>query len=129
MQVVTSLGVLFKKYGACPALVVVPNSTISNWVREFERWAPELRVCPFYGEAKAREVIKNYELYHSAKPDGITRTKFHVLVTTYETVTNPKEFTAVFKQIHRWELLVIDEGQRRKHNRFINFPSETSINS
>ena len=115
MQVVTSLGVLVKEYEACPALVVVPNSTITNWVREFERWAPELRVCPFYGEAKARDVIKAYELYHSGKSvSGTTGAKFHVLVTTYETITNPKEFSSVFKHTSRWEILVIDAGQRCK---------------
>ena len=39
----------------------MPNSTITNWVREFERWTPKLRVVPFYGEARAREIIKKFE--------------------------------------------------------------------
>ena len=67
MQIVTFLGSVirggfkgFEQVKALPALVVVPNSTITNWVREFERWAPHLRVVPFYGDAKSREVIKNY---------------------------------------------------------------------
>ncbi|KAK7021537.1 hypothetical protein R3P38DRAFT_2533623, partial [Favolaschia claudopus] len=49
-----------------PALVVVPNSTIGNWVRELERWAPRLRIVAFYGDAKSRELIKKYELSHSS---------------------------------------------------------------
>ena len=121
MQIVTFLGALieggFKGYEqvkASPALVVVPNSTITNWVREFERWAPHLRVVPFYGDMKSRDVIKNYELYHSSPARDTTGAKYHVLVTTYETITNQKEFTAVFKSTPRWEVLVVDEGQRRK---------------
>jgi SNF2 family DNA or RNA helicase len=86
-----------------PALVVVPNSTITNWVREFERWAPNLRVVPFYGEAKSREVIKKYELSHSKKRPRFTSAKFHVLVTTYETLSG-KDFTSVFKNQPRWEV-------------------------
>lgn len=98
---------------ASPALVVVPNSTLTNWVREFERWAPNLRVVPFYGDAKSRDIIKGYELSHSSPARDTTGAKYNVLVTTYETVTNNKEF-AVFKSTPRWEVLVVDEGQRRK---------------
>ena len=121
MQIVTFLGSVirggfkgFEQVKALPALVVVPNSTITNWVREFERWAPHLRVVPFYGDAKSREVVKNYELYHANPTKDTTGAKYHVLVTTYETVTNAKEFTPVFKATPRWEVLVVDEGQRRK---------------
>ncbi|KAF7339801.1 Chromatin remodeling factor mit1 [Mycena venus] len=114
VQIATFIGKAIGDFGAKPALVVVPNSTITNWVREFERWAPKLRVVPFYGEAKCREVIKKYELSHSGKKKkGCTSAKFHVLVTTYETLTG-KDFTTVFKNQPRWEILVVDEGQRLK---------------
>lgn len=112
VQIVSFLGVVIR-LDAFPALVVVPNSTITNWVREFERWAPNLRVCAFYGDAKSRKVIKEYELWHSEKAPKTTGAKFHVLVTTFETVTNTTEFGPVFKQTPRWEVLVVDEGQRR----------------
>lgn len=114
VQVAASIGHILTKQKAYPALVVVPNSTISNWVREFERWAPSVRVVPFYGEAKARDVIKRYELFHETTEQRMTGAKFHVLVTTYEMITNPKEFTPVFKNTPRWEILVVDEGQRRE---------------
>lgn len=98
-----------------PCLVVVPNSTIMNWVREFERWAPKLRVVPFHGDAKARDVVKKYELTHSETKPATTGLKFHVLVTTYDTVTTNKD--NFFSKAPRWEVMVIDEGQRRE--RFI----------
>lgn len=113
VQIVTFLGLLHKTIGLSPSLIVVPNSTITNWVREFGRWAPNLRVVPFYGEAKAREMIKKYELFHNVVKAGTTGAKYHVLVTTYDTVTNSKDFTAIFKNTPRWELLIVDEGQRR----------------
>ena len=106
----TFLGTVIEKFTAAPALVVVPNSTITNWVREFSRWAPRLRVVPIFGEAKARDVVVRYELFHGPKREP----KYHVLITTYETVTNPRDFTAVFKSVDRWEILVVDEGQRRE---------------
>jgi len=128
---VSFLGKINQKWGVFPFLVVVPNSTITNWVREFERWAPNLRVVPFYGEKSARDVIKNFELFHDPAPDGYLKTKFHVLVTTYEAITNTKETVTIFKGQPRWEVLllayyascqcsntrivqvlVVDEGQR-----------------
>lgn len=109
MQIAAFIGNVASNWNACPALVVVPNSTITNWVREFERWAPELRVVPFYGEAKARDVIKKYELSHRSKVAGQTSVKFHVLVTTYEALLNPKDFGTVFKSVPRWEASRIDD--------------------
>lgn len=105
VQIASFLGHIIDKFDASPALVVVPNSTLPNWVREFERWAPNLRVVPWYGEARAREVIKKYELFHKdVNSSRYTDAKFHVLVTTYEAVINPKDFGPIFKKQPRWEV-------------------------
>ncbi|KAJ7706367.1 SNF2 family N-terminal domain-containing protein [Mycena rosella] len=129
VQIATFIGKVVQDYEAGPALVVVPNSTITNWVREFERWAPNLRVVPFYGEAKSRDVIKNYELSHSTKRNGFTSAKFHVLVTTYETLTINKDFTPVFKSQPRWDILVVDEGQRLKSDSSLLFRKLNELNT
>ena len=63
-----------------------------------------MRVVPFYGEKKARDVIKQFELYHTKVPKNYTNAKFHVLVTTYEAVINPKDFGVIFKKQPRWEV-------------------------
>ncbi|KAJ3843907.1 SHREC complex subunit Mit1 [Lentinula raphanica] len=128
VQVTSFVGHIVKQFNAMPALVVVPNSTITNWVREFERWAPNLRVVPFYGESKAREVVKRFELYHPQTDKGMTSAKFHVIVTTYEAVINPKDFTAVFKNQPRWEVLIVDEGQRLKSDQSLLFKKLKELN-
>ncbi|KAJ2932680.1 hypothetical protein H1R20_g4415, partial [Candolleomyces eurysporus] len=129
VQMSTFLGTIATKFNAFPALVVVPNSTITNWVREFERWAPSLRVVPFYGDKKARDVIKQFELYHEKVPKNYTNAKFHVLVTTYEAVINPKDFGVIFKKQPRWEVMVIDEGQRLKSDSSLLFKKLNELNS
>ncbi|TFK36879.1 hypothetical protein BDQ12DRAFT_686022 [Crucibulum laeve] len=128
VQIATFLGNIASKWNAFPALVVVPNSTITNWVREFERWAPKLRVVPFYGEKKARDVIEMYELFHKHSRPSDTRAKFHVLVTTYETVTKGSNFS-LFRNQPRWEVLVIDEGQRLKSDSSLLFRKLNELNS
>ncbi|KIY63755.1 hypothetical protein CYLTODRAFT_425826 [Cylindrobasidium torrendii FP15055 ss-10] len=129
VQIATFIGQIASKWDAFPALVVVPNSTITNWVREFERWAPRLRVVPWYGEAQAREVIKKYELRHSHPAAGTTGAKYHVLVTTYEAITNAKDFGTVFKSTPRWEVLVVDEGQRLKSDASLLFRKLNELNT
>lgn len=109
VQMITFLGMLVQEL-IFPILVVVPNSTIANWMREFKRWAPHVRAVQYCGIAASREVIRAYELYHK----GTKELKFHVLVATYEAVTNPKEFGLVYNRVKRWEALIVDEGQRRE---------------
>ncbi|KAF8642010.1 hypothetical protein AX16_009731 [Volvariella volvacea WC 439] len=128
VQIATFLGSLVQRWKAAPALVIVPNSTITNWVREVRRWAPNLRVVPFYGETKAREVIKRYELFHEKPPAGYTAAKFHVLIATYEAVLNAKDFF-VFKNQPRWEVLIVDEGQRLKNDSSLLFRKLNELKS
>ncbi|KAH7930550.1 hypothetical protein BV22DRAFT_56154 [Leucogyrophana mollusca] len=129
VQIVTFLGMVIGKFNAAPALVVVPNSTITNWVREFSRWAPGLRVVPFYGEAKARQVIADYELFHNTRRHGTSGIKYHVLITTYDAVTNNRDFSSVFKSTPRWEVLVVDEGQRLKSDSSLLFKKLKELNT
>lgn len=88
-----------------PFLVTVPNSTIGNWIREFAKWSPKLRVVPYMGDATSRSIIEDFEMF-----DNKTL-KCHVVLCTYESLTNNIN---VFKRISRWECLVVDEGQRLK---------------
>jgi len=108
----TLVGLLFQKWEATPSLIVVPKSTIINWVREIERWAPHLTVVPYYGEKASKEIIRKYEAFHSSVPKNCSKVKFHVLITTYESVTNGS-LSPILSAVPRWELLVMDEGQKR----------------
>jgi hypothetical protein len=46
-----------------PHLAVVPLSTLPHWQREFARFAPQLNVVALSGNAQARAVVKEYELF------------------------------------------------------------------
>jgi chromodomain-helicase-DNA-binding protein 1 len=39
-----------------PFLVVVPLSTVPNWIREFRKWLPQLNSVVYVGDTKSREV-------------------------------------------------------------------------
>jgi len=106
VQVISFLGTLEKKEGARPFLVAVPNSTLPNWVREFDKWAPSIRVVPYSGGKDDRKVIEDHEMF-TRKGE----LKTHVVVVTYEAL---EKNAAVFRRVGRWDTLVVDEGQRLK---------------
>lgn len=39
-----------------PFLVVVPLSTLGNWMKEFRHWAPGMNVVQYVGNAASRKV-------------------------------------------------------------------------
>jgi SNF2 family DNA or RNA helicase len=48
IQIASLIGYLgSQEHKIYPFLVIVPNSTITNWVREFEKWVPHMRVVSF----------------------------------------------------------------------------------
>ncbi|KAL2343627.1 hypothetical protein Fmac_004912 [Flemingia macrophylla] len=98
-----------------PCLVLVPLSTMPNWLAEFALWAPDVNVVEYHGCAKARAIIRQYE-WHANDPSGSNKKteayKFNVLLTTYEMVLADSSHLRGVP----WEVLVVDEGHRLKNS-------------
>jgi SNF2 family DNA or RNA helicase len=45
-----------------PHLVIVPNSTLANWQKEFTRWCPSLKSFVFHGDKEKRAHMKDHVL-------------------------------------------------------------------
>ena len=85
-----------------PHLIVVPKSTLSNWMNEIARWAPSLNAIKFHGDKQVREEIIQNEL-EPATVDEMR--KWNVVVTTYEVCNREKNILKKFA----WGYLIIDE--------------------
>lgn len=100
---------------ALPSLVLVPLSTMPNWMAEFQLWAPHLNVVEYHGTAKARSVIRQFEWHARDRSDPSKRStsyKFNVLLTTYEMILVDSSYLRGIP----WEVLVVDEGHRLKNS-------------
>ncbi|GAV81101.1 SNF2_N domain-containing protein/Helicase_C domain-containing protein/Chromo domain-containing protein/PHD domain-containing protein/DUF1087 domain-containing protein [Cephalotus follicularis] len=105
----------FEFKATLPCLVLVPLSTMPNWLAEFALWAPNLNVVEYHGSAKARSIIRQQE-WHACDPFGLSKKtasyKFNVLLTTYEMVLADSSHLRGVP----WEVLVVDEGHRLKNS-------------
>jgi len=80
-------------------IIIVPKVTIRNWLREMNKWLPELRVLYFYGNKFERKSLVDKDL---------PLKNYDVILTTFECAM--KEKTALTK-IH-FDYLIIDEADR-----------------
>ena len=90
------------KHNNGPFLIVVPLSTLSNWVNELSKWAPDMMKVVYKGTPPVRK-----QMYREEVESG----QFNVLLTTYEYIMKDK---AQLKKFH-WQYIIVDEGHRMKN--------------
>uniref|UniRef100_G1L8H4 Chromodomain helicase DNA binding protein 3 n=1 Tax=Ailuropoda melanoleuca TaxID=9646 RepID=G1L8H4_AILME len=123
IQTIVFLYSLYKEgHTKGPFLVSAPLSTIINWEREFQMWAPKFYVVTYTGDKDSRAIIRENEFSFednaikggkkAFKMKREAQVKFHVLLTSYELITIDQ---AALGSI-RWACLVVDEAHRLKNN-------------
>ncbi|KAI9333459.1 P-loop containing nucleoside triphosphate hydrolase protein [Obelidium mucronatum] len=81
-------------------LIIVPSSTLENWLREFANWSPSLNILSYYGSQPERENIR----YNVAQGD----------LATYDVVLRPRS-------------MILDEGHMVKNMQSSRYQSLNSI--
>ncbi|KAL2846939.1 SNF2 family N-terminal domain-containing protein [Aspergillus pseudoustus] len=103
-QVIAFLAHLYEKGIKGPHLVVVPSSTIENWLREFQKFCPTLSVMPYYADQANRAIIR--------EQIEENRDSINVVITTY-TIAKAK-VDAHFLRNMDFCVCVYDEGHMLK---------------
>lgn len=105
LQTISLLGYM-KHYRSIPGphLIIVPKSTLQNWMNEIKRWVPSLKAVCLIGDSDTRTTLIR---------DVILPGEWDVCVTSYEMCIKEK---SVFKKFN-WRYLVIDEAHRIKNEK------------
>merc|ERR1719397_533564 len=103
LQCISLLGYM-KHYRSVsgPHMILVPKSTLANWMNEFKKWCPTLRAICLIGDRDTRQTFIR---------DVMMPGSWDVVVTSYEMILIEK---SVFKKFN-WKYMVIDEAHRIKN--------------
>ncbi|XP_071453497.1 chromatin-remodeling complex ATPase chain Iswi-like [Hetaerina americana] len=85
-------------------IVIVPKSTVANWMDEFKKWCPSLRAVCLIGDQETRNNFIR---------DSLMPGEWDVCITSYEMVIIEKSVLKKFK----WRYMVIDEAHRIKNEK------------
>lgn len=116
-----------------PYLVVCPLSVLNNWVKEIEKFTPDLKVLRIHGPQEERERLMRValgqedqygnEINQSQKQKDSKKAgrkiaaensnSYKIMVTTYETFRTNQNW---FKRSFLWRYVVLDEGHRIKNS-------------
>ncbi len=100
MQAISTMRLLICSGEVRNALLVCPKPLVSNWVREFALWAPEVPVAAIEGNAAKRD----FQWRLPGTPVKIAN--YELLNRDHETILN--------SGIH-FDLMILDEAQRIKN--------------
>ena len=95
--------IMENKHNEGPFLIIAPLATISNWVIEFNRWAPGIKIVVYKGPPAERRQLAN-----QIKQE---KHKYNAVLTTYEYIMKDKyNLNKV-----TWQYIIVDEGHRMKN--------------
>ncbi|KHN88348.1 SWI/SNF-related matrix-associated actin-dependent regulator of chromatin subfamily A containing DEAD/H box 1 [Toxocara canis] len=103
IQVIAFLAYLKENNIRGPHLIVVPSSTIENWMSELANWAPSIKILTYYGSMDDRRQLRAMA----------TDKSIDVLLTTYNMVGSRAQDRKFFKRF-KINYVIYDEGHLLK---------------
>merc|ERR1712051_1132321 len=89
-----------------PHLIIVPSSTLENWRKEFELWAPDVKLITYWGSQDERRHLRMQLVADTVEYD--------IILTTYNMVISSSEDRVLFKKM-QFHYVVFDEAHMLKN--------------
>ncbi|KAH3718705.1 hypothetical protein DPMN_061511 [Dreissena polymorpha] len=107
IQTVAFLAHLMEEGETGPHVIIVPSSTIDNWIRECKVWCPALKVLVYYGSQEERRATRQFIMYNRDE-------EYNVIITTYNMATGTVDDRSLFKKFE-FHYAIFDEGHLLKN--------------
>nr|XP_060635207.1 SWI/SNF-related matrix-associated actin-dependent regulator of chromatin subfamily A containing DEAD/H box 1 isoform X1 [Anolis sagrei ordinatus]XP_060635208.1 SWI/SNF-related matrix-associated actin-dependent regulator of chromatin subfamily A containing DEAD/H box 1 isoform X1 [Anolis sagrei ordinatus]XP_060635210.1 SWI/SNF-related matrix-associated actin-dependent regulator of chromatin subfamily A containing DEAD/H box 1 isoform X1 [Anolis sagrei ordinatus]XP_060635211.1 SWI/SNF-related m len=120
IQAIAFLAYLYEKDDTGPHLIVVPASTIDNWIREVNLWCPELQVLFYYGSQDDRRHLR-MDIHNKA-------VDFNVIITTYNCAISSSDDRSLFRRM-KLNYAIFDEGHMLKNMGSIRYQHLMTMNA
>lgn len=105
IQTIAFLAYLIEHEISGPFLIVAPLSTIDNWCKELEKFAPSLKFVKYHGTPDERGEQRNTIKQLS------NQMQQPIVITSYEIIIRDAKFLGSFL----WKYVIVDEGHRLKN--------------
>lgn len=119
IQTIAFLAHLLEEGETGPHVIIVPSSTIDNWLRELHTWCPDLKPLIYYGSMDDRRSVRQSLLYDNY-------VDYNVIVTTYNMATGNVEDRSLFKKLD-FHYAIFDEGHMLKNMSTIRYQNLMKI--
>uniref|UniRef100_A0A8C0QND9 DNA excision repair protein ERCC-6-like n=1 Tax=Chelonoidis abingdonii TaxID=106734 RepID=A0A8C0QND9_CHEAB len=105
IQIIAFLSGMFDAEFIQFVLLVMPTTLVSNWMREFAKWTPGLRVKDFHGTSRTE---RNRKLERIQRKNGIVITTYQMLINNWQQLSSlsGREFV--------WDYIILDEAHKIK---------------
>ncbi|XP_072351423.1 SWI/SNF-related matrix-associated actin-dependent regulator of chromatin subfamily A containing DEAD/H box 1-like [Scyliorhinus torazame] len=120
VQAISFLAYLYQEGDKGPHLIIVPASTLDNWIRELKQWCPALKVLLYYGSLEDRKVLRSDILHKFVD--------FSVIVTTYNCAISNADDRCLFRRL-KLHYAVFDEGHMLKNMSSIRYQHLMTFNA
>ncbi|KFP90087.1 SWI/SNF-related matrix-associated actin-dependent regulator of chromatin subfamily A containing DEAD/H box 1, partial [Apaloderma vittatum] len=120
IQAIAFLAYLYQEGNRGPHLIVVPASTLDNWIREVHLWCPELNVLFYYGSQEDRRHLR-VDISNKV-------VDFNVIVTTYNCAISSSDDRGLFRRL-KLNYAIFDEGHMLKNMSSVRYQHLMTINA
>ncbi|XP_030348162.1 SWI/SNF-related matrix-associated actin-dependent regulator of chromatin subfamily A containing DEAD/H box 1 isoform X2 [Strigops habroptila] len=120
IQAIAFLAYLYQKGNRGPHLIVVPASTLDNWIREVRLWCPDLKVLFYYGSQEDRKRLR-VDIIHKM-------VDFNVIITTYNCAISSSDDRGLFRKL-KLNYAIFDEGHMLKNMSSVRYQHLMTINA
>ncbi|XP_074130639.1 SWI/SNF-related matrix-associated actin-dependent regulator of chromatin subfamily A containing DEAD/H box 1 isoform X1 [Sminthopsis crassicaudata] len=120
IQAISFLAYLYQEGNRGPHLIVVPASTLDNWIREVNLWCSNLDVLFYYGSQEDRKQLR-YDIHNKV-------VDFNVIVTTYNCAISSSDDRSLFRRL-KLNYAIFDEGHMLKNMGSVRYQHLMTINA
>ncbi|KGL81644.1 SWI/SNF-related matrix-associated actin-dependent regulator of chromatin subfamily A containing DEAD/H box 1, partial [Tinamus guttatus] len=120
IQAIAFLAHLYQEGNQGPHVIVVPASTLDNWIREVNLWCPELSVLLYYGSQEERKLLR-FGIYNKSE-------HFNVIITTYNCAISSADDRRLFRRL-KLSYAIFDEGHMLKNMNAVRYQYLMTINA